>query len=169
MKYKKLVGLSLAILISACNSEDKKQQETSSPESLGVEKIGLTGLDGKPIALEQYKGKTIFLNFWATWCKPCMEEMPSIERVQNMLQNEAVIFLLASPEAVEEIDAFRNNRGYKFNYARVENMEELGIQSLPTTFIFNPKGKLVFSETGYRKWDEKENIDIIHKTENKND
>ena len=93
--------------------------------------------------------------------------MPSIEKVQNILKNEDLVFLLASGESAEEIDAFRNAHDYKFNYARIENSEELGIQVLPTTFIFNPEGKLVFSEAGNRKWDDKTNIDMILKIANK--
>jgi len=95
--------------------------------------------------------------------------MPSIEKAQHILRNEDVIFLLASGESAEEIEMFRNAHKYKFNYARIENSEELNIQVLPTTFIFSPEGKLVFSEMGYNKWDEKKNIDIILKIAKKNE
>ncbi len=79
------------------------------------------------------------------------------------MQNENIIFLKASNESPEQIEEFTNTRDYKFNYVRIENSEEMNVQALPTTFIFNNKGDLVFSETGSRKWNEKNNIDLILK------
>ena len=150
-----------------CNGESKDKTVPVIRQDREFDKVKLTDLKRRPIDLKQYEGKTVFINFWATWCKPCIEEMPSIEKVQNIMKNEDLVFLLASGESAEEIDAFRNAHDYKFNYARIENSEELGIQVLPTTFIFNPEGKLVFSEAGNRKWDDKNNIDMILKIANK--
>jgi len=163
------ISIVLLFGIFACKGGDKDKPVSHTGKDREIDKIRLKDLNGQPINLEKYKGKTIFLNFWATWCKPCIEEMPTIEKAQNILQNEEVIFLLASGESAEEINVFQNAHDYKFNYARIENSEELNIQTLPTTFIFNPKGELVFSETGYRKWDEKNNIDMIRKIVNKNE
>jgi len=163
------ISVALLFGIIACKGGDKDKSASLTGKDREIVKIRLKDLNGQPINLDKYKGKTIFLNFWATWCKPCIEEMPTIEKAQNILQNEDVVFLLASGESAEEIDAFRIAHDYKFNYARIENSEEINVQTLPTTFIFNPNGELVFSETGYRKWDEKNNIDMIRKTSNKND
>jgi hypothetical protein len=95
--------------------------------------------------------------------------MPSIEEAQNILQDEKIIFLMASGESAEQIKDFNTDHDYKFNYVRIENSEEMNVQALPTTFIFNPEGNLVFSETGFRKWDEKNNIDLILKIAKEND
>ncbi len=54
-------------------------------------------------------------------------------------------------------------RPYKFHYVHLENTEQLKIQALPTTFIFNGKGELKFSESGFRKWDDATNIELITK------
>lgn len=164
-------NISIALLfgICCCKGGDKDKSASHKGMEAEIDKIKLKDLNGQSINLVKYKGKTIFLNFWATWCKPCMKEMPSIEKAQNILLDDDVVFLLASGESIEEIDAFRKVHNYKFNYVRIENSEELNIQTLPVTFIFNAEGILVFSETGYRKWDEKNNIDMIRKTANKND
>lgn len=161
------IGFILLLGLFACNGKDKDKSIPVIRQDGEFDKVKLTDLEHKPIVLKQFEGKTIFINFWATWCKPCIEEMPSIEKAQLILRNENVVFLMASGESAEEIDAFRNSRDYKFNYVRIENSEELNIQVLPTTFIFSPEGKLVFSEMGYRKWDEKSNIDMILKIANK--
>lgn len=95
--------------------------------------------------------------------------MPSIEKAQDILQNENVVFLFASAETIEEIGTFRKLHSYPFNYVQIQNSEELSIDGLPTTFIFDKEGKLVFSESGYRKWDDKNNIDTIPKIINTNE
>jgi thiol-disulfide isomerase/thioredoxin len=167
MKSVMIVALLFAIV--ACENATKEASVATNEKEPGISKIQLKDLNEQPINLEEYKGKTIFINFWATWCRPCIEEMPSIEKAQNILQNEKVVFILASSESASEIEEFRNTRGYKFNYARIENSEELGIQALPTTFILDSDGQLAFSEQGYRKWDEKDNILMIRKIAKNND
>ena len=167
MKPRIIVIFLFAML--ACKNGSKNKPIIKNEKQPGINEVHLKDLNEQPINLEKYMGKTIFINFWATWCKPCIEEMPSIEKAQNILRNDQVVFLLASSESAAEIEVFHNARDYKFNYVRIENSEELGIQTLPTTFIFNPDGKLVFSEQGYRKWDEKNNIVMIRNIANKHD
>ena len=160
----KLVLIILVSLIS-CNEttkeKDKDEQVVTTIAAIEIDKIKVTDLENNPVDLNQYKGKTIFINFWATWCKPCLQEMPSIQKAQELLKNEDIIFLFASDEAVEQIKKFKTRHLYPFQYVRAENMEVLNIMALPTTYIFNPEGKLVFSEMGYRKWDDKNNIDLL--------
>jgi thiol-disulfide isomerase/thioredoxin len=162
---KKIFALSLIILIGlpGCKEQDNKKI-TSPPELVrDIDRIKLTDMNGQPLSLKQYAGKTIFINFWATWCKPCVQEMPSIHDAQNTLKNNEIIFFLASDENPEQIKEFGASHNYKFNYVRIENSEEMNVQTLPTTFIFNSAGNKVFMETGARQWNEKNNIDTILK------
>jgi thiol-disulfide isomerase/thioredoxin len=152
----------IIVFVIGCKSKRDSKEHAAKPERV-FEKIRLQELNGKKLSLDEYAGKTIFIHFWATWCKPCIKEMPAIIQAENLLQNENVIFLMASGETVEEIETFKNSHDYNFNYVRVENSEELNVQALPTTFIFNSKGDLAFSETGSRDWNKKNNIDLILK------
>ncbi len=155
----------ILICLMSCNEKakekDKDEQVVTAIIESETDKIKVTDLDSKAIDLNQYKGKTIFINFWATWCKPCLQEMPSIQQAQELLKNEDIVFLFASDEAVEQIEQFKTTHPYPFHYVRAENMEALNIMALPTTYIFSPEGKLVFSEMGFRKWDDKDNIDLL--------
>ena len=164
----RLLSLSVVLLFIGCKEVNKDKPVTIVPVTT-FGKIKLTDLKSNSFSLKQYAGKTIFINFWATWCKPCIAEMPTIEKAQNILNKEKVVFLIASNEAIEEIDAFKKAHNFNLNYCQIQNSEELGLQVLPTTYIFNPDGSLVFSESGYRKWDEKSNIDMILKIVNKNE
>jgi thiol-disulfide isomerase/thioredoxin len=131
-----------------------------------ITKVKLQELTGQSVDVSQFEGKTVFINFWATWCKPCIQEMPTIANVQEKLKNEGVVFLLASNEEPDQIEKFIKKHSYNFHYVHLENMEVLKIQALPTTFIFNQEGKLKFSETGFRTWDEPANIELITKIMN---
>lgn len=159
------IAVVFLLLLVSCKEKESSTNKTKPAVKAKVEsefdKIKLTELDGKPIDLYQYAGKTIFINFWATWCGPCIQEMPSIQKAKSSLKDQDVVFLFASNEEVEAIEAFSKKQSYDFHYVRVENLEQLNIMALPTTYIFNPNKQLVFSEMGYRKWDSKSNIDLI--------
>lgn len=153
------LSLFLLLLAVSCSQKQKNQEQA---ESI-TDKIKLTELNGQSIDLNQYRGKTVFINFWATWCGPCIKEMPSIERAKNMLKESDIEFLIASNETVEQIQSFNTKRNLNLHYVQLQNLEELGIPALPTTYIINPVGELVFSETGFREWDEAANIELLTK------
>jgi thiol-disulfide isomerase/thioredoxin len=163
----KLFLLILIIFISlitpACREQKLKDEKTEPASRTGIEKVRLTSLNGQVVDLNNYKTKTVFINFWATWCKPCIEEMPTIKNAMNSFKGKNIEFLFASDETRDEIQRFEAAHDYNLNYLIAGNMEELNIMGLPTTFIFNKNGKLVFSEMGYRKWDNPANIDLIKK------
>jgi len=150
----------LLICLSACDAKNKNQRGKEE-EKIAIEKIVLSDLSGNPVNLKEYKGKTVFLNFWATWCKPCLEEMPSIQKAMQLLKSENIVFLFASEETADQIRQFEAAYDFGFNYVRVENITELNIMGLPTTLIYNSQGKLSFSDMGYRKWDEQSNLDMV--------
>jgi len=145
----------------ACNDAVKKEHRSTSLTQMETDLDKLMSLDGQSIDIKKLKGKTIFINFWATWCKPCLEEMPSIQRAREIEKDKDIEFFFVSDESKDEIERFRATHDFDFNYVRAENLSDMNILGLPTTFIFNSEGKLVFSETGYRKWDDKTNIDLI--------
>ena len=166
MKTIHTLSLVLLIAIVGCREAAKEKKDTIHPSASNettINKIQLTDLKNLGIDMKQYKGKTVFVNFWATWCKPCIAEMPSIHKLQTRLKDENIIFLLASNEDINEIEGFKNDNKYTFNYTRLINMEALNIQAIPTTYIYNPDGKLVFSETGSRNWDDSASIQMILK------
>ena len=160
------IVLSLLFTIPACKNATKSKETTDSQDKVSqkgfaITQLKLTDLHDQQIDWGKYKGKTVFINFWATWCKPCREEMPSIQEAIKILRDENVEFLFASDESTEQIGEFKDAHDYSFNYVKIQSLSELNIMGLPTTFIFNPDGELIFSEMGYRKWNDKSNIDLI--------
>jgi thiol-disulfide isomerase/thioredoxin len=155
----------LIVSISSCQEPTAEKPESGKPKKT-IDIIKLTDLDGNPISLTQYKGRTVFLNFWATWCKPCVYEIPSIKNAKNQLSDKEIVFLLASDETAEQIKDFKKDNYPDLNYVRLLNLEQQNFDALPTTYIFSPAGALKFAETGYRKWDDASNIAIILKINN---
>lgn len=145
-----------------CKPKSSDGADVQDKESL-VSKIKIKELNGQSIDLSEYKGKTVFINFWATWCGPCIKEMPSIERARTVLKDSKVEFLVASNESVDQIESFMKSKNLNLHFVQLENLEALGIPALPTTYIVSPAGELVFSETGYREWDQNSNIELLTK------
>lgn len=159
----------LMLGVFGCAGKSQDQSAAQNVNESIIAKIKIKDLNNQPIDLNQYQGKTIFINFWATWCGPCIKEMPSIKRAKNILKDRNIEFLVASNESVEQIQSFTEKRNLNLHYVQLQNLEELSIQALPTTFIISPEGKLVFSETGYREWDEAGNIELLTKIINSNE
>lgn len=155
--YGSIVLMTLSFSFSNCSS--KKESDGV----ITLEDVKLSTLTGQNIDADEFEGKVVFINFWATWCGPCIREMPTIEKAQALLKDKDVVFLLASNEELDQIERFSKKRDYDFRYVQLNNMEELKIQALPTTFIFDSNGKLKFSETGTRVWDDPANIELISK------
>ena len=160
---KKLLSAALMLGIIACNGVENQKSPAPKNQIAEIDKVRLADLSGQPIDLRKYAGKTIFINFWATWCQPCIAEMPFINNAQEILKNEPVLFFLASAETEDEIKTFQNANNFNFQYVMIKNLEELNIQALPTTLIFNPKGELAYSQQGVRKWNDKQHIGLILK------
>jgi thiol-disulfide isomerase/thioredoxin len=159
----KWLTVSILLLGSACTSKKSSNEDKN---KVTLESIKLVNLSGEKIDMDQFKDKTVFINFWATWCKPCIQEMPTIQNAQSQLKDKNVVFLLASNEEINQIESFRSRRKFELEFVQVQNLEALNIQALPATFIFNPEGELAFSEVGYRMWDSPENLNLIGKNSN---
>jgi thiol-disulfide isomerase/thioredoxin len=151
--------LILSFVFSDCTSS-KKSSDKEEKEQIR-NSIEITDLNGVEIPLKKFEGKVIFLSFWATWCAPCIKEMPSIDSVSSKFEDE-VVFILASNEEVENIRQFKEKRPFKLNYVHIKTSpESLGVYALPATFIFDKNGDLAFEEFDSRNWNSEESFALI--------
>ena len=154
----------VCFMIWGCQPTQKKEEASKEVDTKAVSlnDIALADLSGNPIKISDYAGKVVFLNFWSTWCKPCIKEMPSIERAMNQLSDKGVVFLAASDESVEKIEKFKAKYDFTFQYIQLkDDYAALDVYSLPTTLIYDRKGEVVLNESGAREWDADDMIEKI--------
>jgi thiol-disulfide isomerase/thioredoxin len=115
----------------------------------------LSDLKGNTINFSEFQDKVVFINFWATWCGPCVGEMPEIQKFyDNFKNNENVIFLIVSNEDKAVIQNFIDNKGYTFPvYTSMSNPPRaFDSNSIPTSFLISKSGKIVMRQVGVANW-----------------
>ncbi|MEX1191869.1 MAG: TlpA disulfide reductase family protein [Brumimicrobium sp.] len=114
----------------------------------------LKDLDGNTVNFSQSKNKPIVVNFWATWCAPCVAEMPSLQNLYDEF-NDRVDFYFVSSESVNKLKKWRMKKGYDIPIYIPQSREPKQFEStsLPTTFIINSVGEIVMHEVGVADWD----------------
>lgn len=109
--------------------------------------------NGERATLSAMEGEVVFLNFWATWCPPCVAEMPSMQKLYDAY-GEKVTFVLMTNEKRKVVDAFMDKKSYDMPiyYNRTPVPEELRTGSIPTTYIISKEGEIVLEKKGAAKW-----------------
>ncbi len=122
-------------------------------------------LAGAPRTLADYRGKVVLLNFWASWCPPCLREMPSMERLRiRMVGQPLAIVALDSAEAQEDVSAFLSRMKLGFPVLLDpdgSNTRRWKVFALPTTFLLDAEGRVRYVLTGPTEWDEGEALAMI--------
>ena len=120
---------------------------------------------GSDISLSDYKGRFVLLNFWATWCPPCVKEMPALNVLHNKLSSNnglQVVGVHVGP-ALATVKQFLKDKPVDFDIVIDKNMALSGwqVSGLPTTFLISPSGKIIYKAVGEREWDSDEMIKFI--------
>lgn len=142
--------------------------------SLGIQRISppveapdftLQSLQGSRVNLKDFRGKVVFLNFWATWCGPCRWEMPAMEKLWNRFKEDRFVILAVDiREGKDVVKSFIQEEGYTFPVlldSKGEVAGIYGIRAIPTTFLINPEGKIVGKAVGAREWASQDAFDLI--------
>lgn len=110
-------------------------------------------LDGRDVAMGSHSGRVLFVNFWATWCMPCLLEAPQIQRLYDELGDE-VTFACISEEAPEKVKAYVEENKYSFPIYSLKGGRPLGFEGdvLPDTFIIDRSGRIAYRHTGPADW-----------------
>ena len=125
------------------------------------------GRDGKPLRLSDFRGKVVFMNFWATWCIPCLAEMPAMERLhQRMRGKPFVILAISQGDSLEKINAYAKK--HKLSFEMVLDLDaEIGTtyraDKLPLTYIISPDGLVLRRAVGPREWDSEEAVRLLER------
>lgn len=121
--------------------------------------IGLTGFNGTSDSnLANSRGKVTFLNFWGSWCPPCVEEMPSIQQLYDAKGDQVSFVLITMQDKPERFVPFLEENNYSMPVYEANNLlpKALIPNSFPTTFIINKKGEVVMRVTRTKDWNQPE-------------
>ena len=148
-------------LLLGCNLDNTKNENLSDLESLQL-KTSFFDLNEKNLDLSVYKEGKIVLSYWATWCAPCIKEMPGIKRAEEKLEEYGYTFLLVSDETVSKISEFKNEWNFDFNFLKSsKSFETLGVYAMPISYIFDENGQIIETIVGAIEWDSEEMINKL--------
>jgi len=125
----------------------------------------LIDLDDQVHKLSDYKGQPLIVNFWATWCPPCREEMPSMERAWQTLQDQGIAMVgINVGEDFDAVFGFLGQIEVTFPLLLDSSGEESRrwpIRGLPTTYVINKEGEIVYQAIGGRDWNDDAILDLV--------
>lgn len=129
--------------------------------------LAFTDAEGKPMKLADYKGKTVLLNFWATWCAPCVKEMPSLDKLQAEMGKDKFVILPLSLDGPSKpkvapfyADKKLANLGIYFDKGK-KVLGALDISVLPTSVLVDPEGREIGRMEGDADWDKPEALALM--------
>ena len=147
----RLAFLLLLVLALPASAQSLKQWKGGAAPALELEDA-----DGKMHRLSDYRGKVVLVNFWATWCEPCREEMPSMEALRSSLQSRPFVVLAVNVgEGARAARAYGEKTSLRFPLLLDREMKATrawGARVLPASFVVGPDGRIRYSGLGAIDW-----------------
>lgn len=153
-------GLPIRAFITGLFAGSPSEISLDKQQVLDTYNWSLYDLSGADHDLNASKDRVVLINFWATWCPPCIAEMPSLQKLYEAY-GDRVDFYFVSSETPQKLRDFMKKKGYTFPVYVQGYQEPSAIEttSLPTTYVISKSGKIVMQETGAENW----NANSVHK------
>ncbi len=162
--YSWVLILLFAISSIACGGADKQQKEAAKATKNGnqadqnlteaeyVEQATFTDFDGNKVSISDFEGKVVLIDFWETWCKPCLASFPTMQKVQDEYPDSFVV-LAVTPgftDTKEDAEAFAQEHDYTFEYLMDSNNlhRKLGVQGIPFKVYVDAEGNFIEKSMG---------------------
>ncbi|GIU02636.1 MULTISPECIES: TlpA family protein disulfide reductase [Shewanella] len=171
-----LSALAVTITVNAYPGMEKQQQHVSNStldkinvleNPFPIAHIGFNDAEGKEVDFDEHKGKVVIVNMWATWCPPCVRELPALDRLEKTLSKDDFVLMPISidAEGKKQVSPFLESIGLpSFNsyYDARQNLREVfPLDTIPATFILNKEGELVAYVRTYVDWDDENAIEFL--------
>lgn len=134
----------------------------------GVPKLSLVDIEGRSVSTESLAGKVVILNFWASWCEPCIEEVPSLIKVVEHFKGQVVLLAISGDSALEDIQVFlkafpgmKNDSIYVVFDEDKSEIQTFGIRRLPESIILDGQNKAIRKISGTINWYTPEAIEYM--------
>lgn len=159
-QFLRSAALVLVVLMLTVGSGFAIQANKKAPD------FTLEDMQGNKVSLSDFKGKVVVVNFWATWCPPCIEEMPSMEKLHQKFKGDDFVLLAVNAEENSRplVERFLKKNPYTFPVlldqdAKVQQM--YGVYRFPETIIINRQGEIVTKVLGGRDWMDEEIVSVL--------
>ncbi len=148
------VGFHVKVQVNKWFSFSPTQLAQKDQKSLASYDWQLLDMEGSRFNFGETRGKVVIVNFWATWCPPCVAEMPSFQQLYEVYGNKVQFIFYANDEAAR-VQSFLNKKKYSFPVylSGTRTPIELEHPSIPTTYIIDAHGNIVLKEVGAADWD----------------
>lgn len=116
----------------------------------------LHDLDGGEVKFDRFRGKALFVNIWATWCPPCVAEMPSIARLASVedLKGKVEFVCISTDESINAVRTFLRGKDWPMTILRATSLPPVFLtDGIPATFLIAPDGRLAYMREGGAEWD----------------
>jgi thiol-disulfide isomerase/thioredoxin len=155
-----LLVLLLALPAAAAAEEEKMRLGEFIPATppQPAPEVDFTDADGKPVSLADFKGKPVVVNLWATWCQPCLKEMPSLDRLQSSLEGRLAVAAVSEDRAgAKQVGPFVAAMGLQNLKIYLDPKSDVGhafnVRGLPTSILIDARGRVVGRVEGAVEWD----------------
>ena len=152
-----LVFMAAIVFVSASPAQQPGEGLTEMSERLPAPDFELNDIDGNSFRLSDHAGHIVIVNFWATWCPPCREEMPSMQRVWERMREEGVL-MIGINVGEDEDTIFQFTADYPVDFPLLMDSDskvtgQWSVRGLPTTYVVDPDGYIAYRAIGSREWD----------------
>jgi thiol-disulfide isomerase/thioredoxin len=176
MKWTVAAALAFLLLAPALGAADEGEADMPDRSKLGefvpssqpypAPAIPLADTSGQSVELSNLRGKLVLVNLWATWCEPCLREMPSLERLQSRLGDRIAVLAVSEDRGGDKIVApFIAKLGLKSVKIYIDPKSEvghaLGVRGLPTSFVIDREGKVRGRVEGAAEWDSPKILSVL--------
>jgi peroxiredoxin len=167
-----LIVILLPVLSYADNHDYFSAVGVTRVDPIEAPDFTLESLNGNNTSLSDFRGKVVFLNFWATWCGPCRTEVKDIDKLYEALKDEDfTVMAVDIQEKEKSVTSFMSKFDVDFPVYldRTGSVSsQYGVTGIPTTYIVDPEGKVVGWAVGPREWGSTESVDLMRSLMPKN-
>ncbi|WP_321531983.1 TlpA disulfide reductase family protein [uncultured Desulfuromonas sp.] len=154
------------MFLCACSSETGQSQKDVNKQPALAPDFELGSLQGQTVRLSELRGKVVVLNFWATWCPPCREEVPSMQQLHDMMSGTEFVMLAVNIEqdGRKTVPVFLQKNPVDFTILFDESgqvRKSYGVAKYPETFIIDPQGRIVEKVIGGINWSQPRVVEFM--------
>lgn len=156
------------VLLAGCSKDASKSAAVTAREKSPAPEVKLISMDNEQLTLGALKGKVVMLNFWATWCPPCREEIPSMMKLNSFMEGKPFQMVCISVDegGKKAVQDFFNNSGYSlptYFDPSGDSIKNYGLTGVPETFIIDKEGVIAKRVIGGLDWHSPDVIAFLEK------